>query len=174
MADSPPTAAAADRSAATLRRHAVRTLKVWVYVFPPAVSRAVNTPVSGAPPPPRPPRPRPPPAATGVHSTLCIPAEVANGSGVGRQSDVVFGMPPPPPRPPRPPAAIVVAGALEKVATTATGGVENLDRHRTGRVGLQIVVDRGAVARIGRLRLILLQRRAVIATLRQIHEIGRA
>src|SRR5512146_2285843 len=98
------------------------TTNVCEYVCPPAVSFAVNEPVSVVSPPPRPkPRPRPPPA-TGVHTTRCIPAVVANGSGVGRHSGLVFGIPPPPrpppppPPPPRPPTGC--AGAvLEKVAT---------------------------------------------------------
>src|SRR6185312_13539272 len=51
-------------------------------------------------------------------------------------------------------------------------GVENLDRDRTGRVLLQVVVDDRAVRRILGLRLVLLQRGAVVSALLDRDRVG--
>src|SRR5215208_2370141 len=127
------------------------------------MSFAVKVPVSGGPPPrpkpppppppPPPPRPPRPPAATGVHTTRCIPAPAENGSGVGRQSADVFGIPPRPvTTPPRPPSS--VSGG--KGGDDRVGRVENLECDWTGCRGLEVVIDHGAVRRIQRLRLVFL------------------
>ena len=90
-----------------------------------------------APPPrpPPPPRPRPPPPATGVHTTRWIPAVVANGSGAGRQSADVFGIPPPP-RPATSAAAADDGSGIRECRDDRAAGVEDLERHRPGRVVL--------------------------------------
>ncbi|HEV8379981.1 MAG TPA: hypothetical protein VGQ29_00190, partial [Gemmatimonadales bacterium] len=78
-------------------------MKVWVNARPFTVNRAVNVPVSRAPPPRRGP-PAPGPAgsagATGRQTTRCIPAAVEKTSGAGCHSGDTRGSPVP--RPVRP------------------------------------------------------------------------
>ena len=54
-----------------------------------------------------------------------------------------------------------------------TRGAEDLDRHPTVGVRLQIVVDRRAVRRIGCLRLVLLEGGAVVAALEHVDGVAR-
>src|SRR5439155_1021501 len=109
------------------------TVEGWVDARPLTVNRAVNVPVSRAPPPRRgpPPTATPGPAgsagATGRQTTRCIPAAVENTSGPGCHSGDTRGSPlaPRPPLGPTPASAghfrITLPAASRTSSVTAPG-----------------------------------------------------
>ena len=106
------------------------------------------------------------PAASGrrSHTNRCMPAAADGGSCARCQiafTASVFG------------STAGAGSALEKRRIVAPRGVQDLDRHRPRRRGLQVVVDDRAVRRILRFRLVLLRRRPVIRARRQDDRVGR-
>ena len=113
-------------------------------------------PSDGCPPRPRPPPPRPPPPPAGAprrsQTQRCMPAVAGSGSALRRPDELHR-------------ERLIVRLRRRRRsrsgASTDAARVENLDDHRRGRRGLQVVVDDRAGRRILGRRLVLLHRRAL-------------